>query len=206
MDETPLLRLDELACGYPGRTIISGLSRTFNAGIHGLMGANGSGKSTLLKTLAGILPPLWGRIAIAGHDLVSEPLAAKRTLAYVPVEPAGYPFMTGQDLLRLVATTKRAELTHLDEVCARYQLAQVLPLAFSAMSSGMRRKVFLVAACIGSPTVILLDEPSDTLDAHAREELIGMLGEVRARAVVLVASHDAELLKRLDANVLSMPL
>src|SRR5262249_41542707 len=87
-ERSPMIQIEGLVKGYDAVAAVDGLSPAVAPGeILGLVGPNGAGKTTTLRCLAGILPPTSGRIAIAGHDLAAEPVAAKRALAFVPDEP-----------------------------------------------------------------------------------------------------------------------
>jgi ABC-type multidrug transport system ATPase subunit len=205
-DATPLLQLDALAAGYAGRRVFEGYSREFPAGAYVVLGANGSGKSTLLKAVAGVVPIAHGRVLVAGADLERQPLVAKRALSYVPSDPGAYPFMTGAELSRLVCAAKGLPLRpQFDQLASRFAMVEDVHKRFADMSAGMRRKAFLIAALLGASAVLLLDEPSDAIDAAAREALVDLLQARCASSVVLIATHDLDLASRLDAQRIAWP-
>jgi ABC-type multidrug transport system ATPase subunit len=200
------LRLAALRAGYGGRLLVDGFSRDFGPGIHAVVGPNGAGKSTLLKTVCGIVPLLGGTVTVAGADLVRQPMAARRALSYAPAEAEAYPFMTGHDLLRLACAAKGLDASvEAPPLCERFAFAGDIGKRFDRMSTGMRRKAFLVAALVGAPRVLLLDEPSDALDASAREGLIAELSARRESSAILIATHDLELVDRLGAERIAWP-
>jgi len=200
-----LLAARTLAAAYDGRTIFAGLDLSLDAGTYALTGRNGTGKSTLLRLLSGAQRPSAGRVSIDGHDLVRDPIAARRRLSYVPDESPAYPFMTGAELLHLVSTAKRAGPDPLvDELVTAFGLAAHLGARFDAISLGTQKKLLLAAGWIGRPRVILLDEPSNALDAVARAALIARIGADAAHDVILFASHDAELVAETGAAVIPL--
>jgi len=200
-----LLEAREVAAAYDGRTVFAGLSLQLGAGLCALQGANGSGKSTLLRVLAGAHAPAAGEVVVAGKNLAGAPEAAKRQLAYVPDESPIYPFMTGRDLLAFVAAVKRVPLDDaVDSAIAGLGLLGQMETRFDALSFGTQKKLLLAAAIIGAPRLLLLDEPSNGLDAAARQWLVGALQQMGRQAAVLWATHDDALIAETGAQVVTM--
>ena len=200
-----LLFARDLAVAYDGRCIFSGVDLDLGPGVYALTGRNGTGKSTLLRLLAGAQRPAQGQISIAGHDLVRQPIAARRQLSYAPDENPAYPFMTGGDVLRLVAAAKStAPGPVVDSLVAAFGLAPFLDERVDALSLGTQKKLLLAATWVGAPDVILLDEPSNGLDAPSRDALVARIGVDSARAVILFASHEAEFVADTGATVLAL--
>ena len=200
-----LLFARDLAVAYDGRRIFSGVDLDLGPGVYALTGRNGTGKSTLLRLLAGAQRPARGQISIAGHDLVRQPIAARRQLSYAPDENPAYPFMTGGDVLRLVAAAKStAPGPVVDSLVAAFGLAPFLDERVDALSLGTQKKLLLAATWVGAPDVILLDEPSNGLDAPSRDALVARIGVDSARAVILFASHEAEFVADTGATVLAL--
>jgi len=194
---------DEVTKSLGGRPILHGLSFTCAGGaITALTGRNGAGKSTLLRIVAGVLAPDRGVVSIAGSDLARAPRAARRALGYVPeaANPPGH--MTGAEVLDLVRALKQCEPIASD-------LRQTLDVdAFahqrmSRMSLGQRRRICLAAALTGDPRVLVLDGPTNGLDAAGVETLAGLLEQCRDRGcAILLATHDAEFIAPLaDARL-----
>jgi ABC-2 type transport system ATP-binding protein len=142
---------------------------------------------------------------IDGYSLARSPEVARQLLSYVPDECPIYPFMTGKDLLQFVTLTKRAVVEEdLIQMIQDFNLGSQLDARFDAMSLGTQKKVLLCAAVIGAPRVVLMDEPSNGLDRHARERLITLILSWRSRATILFATHDAELVAATGAASLEM--
>lgn len=198
-----MLRFEGLCKSYGSRRVLRSLGYSFAPGAFVLRGPNGVGKSTLLRVLAGVLPPDSGKVWIDGRTLHDDPLAAKMRLAYAPDECPIYPFITGRELLDFVAQAKRcAVVPAVQSVVERLGLAPHLDTRCGAMSLGTQKKLMLAAAWIGDPAVILLDEPSNGLDADARAVLAALLQEQSAQAVVFISSHDQAFARAIGATVI----
>ncbi|MBO0751548.1 MAG: ATP-binding cassette domain-containing protein [Bradyrhizobiaceae bacterium] len=194
-----------MSVAYGKRQVLSGIRLSLPQGIFVLQGANGTGKSTLLRVLAGAQSADDGEVFIDGLSMIRTPDAARRRLSYVPDESSVYPFMTGTELLRFVASAKQAAL---DEavvgLVGDFDLAPQVDVRFDAMSLGTQKKMLLCAAWIGTPRVIFMDEPSNGLDSRARERLADQIRSWRNRGTVLFTTHDCDLVAATDASVLVM--
>ena len=158
-----------------------------------VVGQNGSGKSTLLRLAAGVEHPRKGSVSIDGHDLWREEVAARRSLAYVPEHPELTPYATIADVLQLVASLRGATYEDVANVLDRVGLLEVAWHTVRELSMGQRRRALFATALLGDPTVVILDEPLETMD-HAMRELIILWTRERqaAGATVLLATHDLE--------------
>jgi ABC-type multidrug transport system ATPase subunit len=200
-----MIRLDarNLAAGYDRRTVFANLDLTLEPGAYALQGRNGSGKSTLLRVLAGAHRARSGTVTVAGHDLDRDPVAARRSLSYVPDESPVYPFMTGTEFLRFVATAKGASEADVGLIDA-FGLPPYMAERVDALSLGTQKKLLLAAGWIGAPQVLLLDEPSNGLDIAAREILAARIAADSADKAILFATHDAEFIAQTGARVLHL--
>jgi len=202
------LSVDGVSVRRGGRVVFADLTLGVAAGeVVGVVGKNGCGKSTLLLSVAGVLEPRAGRIAIAGASVWgsrSERLRARRALGYVPeaADPPG--FLRGRELWALVAATRGGEPPS-QELRDALGLDEIGDTAIERMSLGQRRRACLGAAFIGPPALLVLDEPDNGLDAR---RLDGLVVLVRRHAAAgrscLLASHDAALLDHLGARVVSI--
>src|SRR5256885_313614 len=183
---------------------------SFEAGggeIIGLIGPNGAGKTTTLRTLAGILRPTSGRIAIDGHDLASDGIAAKRRLAFMPDEPHLFEYLTVKEHLALTARLyavgdfeRRA--TALIEELELGGKEGSLP---GELSRGMRQKVVIACGLVRDASVLLFDEPLTGLDPagiHRMRETI--VERAKAGASVLVSSHLLHLVQEICTRAIIM--
>ena len=175
--------------------------------IIGLIGPNGAGKTTTLRTLAGILRPTSGRVAIDGHDIVADSIAAKRRLAFMPDEPHLFEYLTVEEHLRLVARLytvedfERRARTLIEELELKGK-ERSLP---GELSRGMRQKVVIACGLVRDATTLLFDEPLTGLDPvgiHRMRETIVARG--RAGACVLVSSHLLHMVEEICTRVIIM--
>jgi ABC-2 type transport system ATP-binding protein len=157
--------------------------------IVGLLGPNGSGKSTALRLMLGFLRPTAGRASIAGHDCWREGATARRHVAYLPGELRLYENMTGRGLVRFLGALRGQDPRERIEALARsFEIDVDRPIAH--LSSGMKRKVALLAVLLSATPLVILDEPTNTLDPNMRDELLGQLARAKQRGqAVLFSSH-----------------
>ena len=200
--------VDRLRRDYGSVTAVDDLSFDVAAGeIVGLLGPNGAGKTTTLRTLAGILKPTGGSVVIGGHDIVRDPIAAKRTLAFMPDEPHLFEYLTVEEHLRLVARIygvrdfeqrSRALLDEL-EMTGKERL---LP---TELSRGMRQKVVIACGLVRSASVLLFDEPLTGLDPIGIRRMRSTI-VLRADqgAAILVSSHLLHLVQEVCTRVVIM--
>ena len=181
---------------YGEQVALAGLDLQVRRGeVVGLLGPNGAGKSTLMKVLATLIAPTAGVARVAGFDVVRAPMEVRKRIGYVPERGTLFEALTGDEFLELVI-----ELKSLDRLAARAQaseLAEAFEIAgaltdqLGTYSKGRRRKMLIVAALVGEPDVLILDEPTDGLDAPAVVLLRQMLHERSQRGTtVLCCSHD----------------
>jgi ABC-2 type transport system ATP-binding protein len=198
---------EQLTHSYDGTRALTGLNLHVHAGeVLGLLGPNGAGKSTTVKILTGLLRPASGRAAIAGFDIVHQPLEAKQRLGYVPEQPVLYETLTAIEFLEVVSA-----LHHLDPAVAaprRDELLQLFGLGDArhqrliAFSKGMKQKVVLAAALIHRPDVLILDEPLDGLDANSARVVKELLRSLAAQGrAILFCSHILEVVERICTRI-----
>lgn len=161
------MRVEGVGKVYGELRAVSDLSFEVNAGeVVGLVGPNGAGKTTTLRCLAGIIPSTRGRIEIAGHDLLLDPVRAKGALAFLPDEPRLFDYLTVREHLNLVARIygvagwePKAQV--LLEELELQDKENSLPLE---LSRGMKQKLSIACGFLHDPRLILLDEPLTGLD------------------------------------------
>ena len=192
----------------PPFTAVDDLTFTAAGGeIIGLIGPNGAGKTTTLRTLAGILRPTSGRVAIDGHDIVADSIAAKRQLAFMPDEPHLFEYLTVEEHLRLVG-----RLYTVDDFDRRARaLIGELELTGKErslpgeLSRGMRQKVVIACGLVRDATTLLFDEPLTGLDPigirRMRETIVA---RGRAGAAILLSSHLLPLVEEVCTRVVIM--
>jgi ABC-type multidrug transport system ATPase subunit len=197
-----MLRIDNLSKRYGDYLVFQGLTYAFQPGCVALCEEDSTGKSSLLGIIAGVVAPDEGEVWIDGYSLGQTPRQAKARLAYVPDDCLAFPEQTGRGLLEQIASEKNTRLD--DELACELGLEPHLDKRFEQMSTGTRRKVFLTAAALGKPAVIVADGPSNGLDAQARAVLAEQFRAWSRDRVVLFASHDAELVRACGASTINV--
>ncbi len=189
-----MIELTAVCFGYgDGTAVLDGVDLRIGPGLTLLVGPNGCGKSTLLKLVAGVEPPDAGRVAVEGHDLWRDEVAARRPLAYLPEHPDLTPYASLLEVLRLVARLRGEPLERAASTLAEAGLAARADASVRELSAGERRRALLAAAWLGTPRVALLDEPLESLDRGLRDRVLAWIeGLVRGGAAVLVVSHQLE--------------
>jgi ABC-2 type transport system ATP-binding protein len=191
---------------YRDSVAVDGLTCDVQPGqILGLLGPNGAGKTTTMRAIAGIIPPTRGRLLVAGHDVVTDPVAAKQQLAYVPDDPKLFDALTVWEHLQFSAAAYRVPnfQAEADRLLEQFELTPKRDALAQELSRGMRQKVAICAAYLHNPAAILFDEPLTGLDPHGIRQ---MKESVRRRAAdgaaVVVSSHLLDLVGDLCTHLL----
>jgi ABC-type multidrug transport system ATPase subunit len=200
-----MLRIDNLSKRYGDHHVFQGLAHTFPPGCVALCEEDSTGKTSLLEIIAGVIAPDAGDIWIDGHSLTQAPLQAKARMAYVPDNCLAFPMQTGRGFLDQAALEKNTTVDDaVLDLAYRLGLEPHLDKRFEQMSTGTRRKVFLTAAALGEPAVVIADGPSSGLDLQARTELAEQFKIWSQDRVVLFASHDAEFVQACAASTINL--
>lgn len=200
-----LLEADRLGMQFSGLPLFRGLSFSFAAGVVALMGENGAGKSTLLSLLAGVQPLQEGRVLIKGIDLVAAPQDARRQLAWVPDESVAYEFMSGDEFLRMVlALRAQGDAPALPALIEGLGLGPHRGKRFGDMSLGTRKKFMLASGLASEAAVVLMDEPTNGIDAQAREFLVETMRRGSDTRLFFFSTHDRDAVAQSGARVLYM--
>ncbi len=191
---------------YRETVAVEGLSFEVLGGqVLGLLGPNGAGKTTTMRAIAGIIPPTRGRLVVAGHDVVAEPVAAKRRLAYVPDDPKLFDALTVWEHLRFTAAAYRVDdwLVKGAELLDQFELMDHRQKLAQELSRGMRQKVAICCAYLHDPAAVLFDEPLTGLDPRGIRQMKASVGQrAAAGAAVVVSSHLLALVEDLCTHLL----
>lgn len=186
----PLLVAENLTKDYGSFRALADLTLSVAPGeVVGLLGPNGSGKSTALRLMLGFLQPTRGRVSIGGFDCWAQSVEARKRVAYLPGELRLYDTMTGRRLVTFLSNL-RGETPGPEVEALAKKLDIDIDRPLTHMSSGMKRKVALLAVLVPKVPLIILDEPTNTLDPTMRDELLEQLKGAKARGqAVLFSSH-----------------
>lgn len=179
---------------YGGHLAVDDVSFTVEDGqIYGLLGPNGAGKSTIMNILTGYLSATSGQVTVAGHPLPEEADEAKACVGYLPEQPPLYPEMTVGEYLNFVAELKKVPRAQRKEqvlrAARRTGLEKVLPRLIRNLSKGYKQRVGIAQALLGSPKIIILDEPTVGLDPAQVIEMRKLIRELGKAHTVILSSH-----------------
>jgi ABC-2 type transport system ATP-binding protein len=169
-----MIQFAEVTKSYGNQQVLTIPSLQLNRGIYWLQGINGSGKTTLLRMLAGLIP-FSGDILLEGISLRHQPMDYRRHTSLAEAEPAYPVFVTGRELVCFYQHIRKVPSLRIDELIGFFRVQSYLSAPIGTYSSGMIKKLSLLLAFIGTPPLILLDEPLATLDAEALLSLPGLI-------------------------------
>ena len=189
-----MIEVSHLTKQYGNHPAVDDVSFTVADGqICGLLGPNGAGKSTIMNILTGYLSATSGQVTVAGHPLPEEADTAKACVGYLPEQPPLYPEMTVQEYLTFAAELKGVKKAERKEqVCRaarRTGLETVLPRLIRSLSKGYKQRVGIAQALLGSPRLIILDEPTVGLDPAQVIEIRNLIRELGRAHTVILSSH-----------------
>ena len=194
----PSVRALELVRAFGRERAVDGVSFEVKAGeVVGLLGPNGAGKTTTLRMLAGLLTPTSGRALLCGVDVREFPLQAKKSLGFMTASTGLYERLTPRELLvtfgRLYGLDEAACAARVAVLQAELDLGGFLDKQCGTLSSGQKQRVSIARAVVADPPVVVLDEPTATLDPLASSGILELVRASRARGrAVLFSTHRME--------------
>jgi ABC-2 type transport system ATP-binding protein len=203
----PIVLAEHVTKWYGPRRAVSDVSFAIEPGeIVGLLGPNGSGKSTIFRILTGYLAPSSGRVQVAGHDVVTQSLAVRQAISYVPEDAPLYDHMRVAEFLHFMARIKglrgAAEKEAVAAAAARLDLASVMSLPTGKLSRGFRQRVSIASALLGDPKVLVLDEPTSGLDPHQVIAVRDLVRSLAGAQTVLIASHILPEIEKIASRIM----
>ena len=189
-----MIEVSHLTKKYGGHLAVDDVSFTVEDGqIYGLLGPNGAGKSTIMNILTGYLSATSGQVTVAGYPLPEEADEAKACVGYLPEQPPLYPEMTVGEYLNFAAELKKVPRAQRKEqvlrAARRTGLEKVLPRLIRSLSKGYKQRVGIAQALLGSPKIIILDEPTVGLDPAQVIEMRKLIRELGKAHTVILSSH-----------------
>jgi len=190
----PMIEVRQLTKRYRERVAVERLDFSVAEGeILGFLGPNGAGKSTTMRILTGVLPPSEGSARVAGFDVFEQPLEVKRRIGYLPETPPLYPEMTVVGYLRFVARLKqlpgRGLKAEVERVGGLTGLGDVMGRVIQNLSKGYQQRVGIAQALLGSPPVLILDEPTEGLDPTQRADIRDLIKGLAGKHTVILSTH-----------------
>jgi len=189
-----LIEVKNLTKIYGDHTVVNHLTFSIEQGkIYGFLGPNGAGKSTTMNMITGCLAPTEGEIIIDGHNIFSDPVAAKRKIGYLPEIPPVYPDMTPEEYLRFVAEAKGIRAAEIfDQVYRVMEETNITDMRnrlIKNLSKGYRQRVGIAQAMLGDPQLIILDEPTVGLDPRQITEIRDLILHLGKTRTIILSSH-----------------
>jgi ABC-2 type transport system ATP-binding protein len=193
-----MIAIHDLVKNYGQFTAVDGVSLEVTPGeIHGFLGPNGAGKTTTLRMIAGLLKPTAGRILVNGHDLATEPEAAKMSLGFIPDRPFIYEKLTGGEFLRfhggLYGLEEAGIAERVHEMLELFELGRWEHELVESFSHGMKQRLVMSAAFLHRPRAVLVDEPMVGLDPRGARLIKDVFRRMSQRGVaILMSTHTLE--------------
>lgn len=192
-----LIEIERLTKRFGAFTAVDDVSFSVDRGeVVGFLGPNGAGKSTTMKMLAGFVTPTAGTARICGQDVVDSPVAAKRSLGYLPEGAPTYPEMTVTAFLRFCARIRGYRgieaAERVEDAMELTQLEGVQLQPIETLSKGFKRRVGLAQALLHDPPVLVLDEPTDGLDPNQKHEVRELIRRMAPQKAILISTHILE--------------
>ena len=188
-----MIKIEHLVKNYGSNCAVDDISFEVKKGeIVGLLGPNGAGKSTTMNILTGYLSATSGSVSVAGLDVLDNPLEAKKHIGYLPEQPPLYLDMTVEEYLIFNYNLKGCKLNrtkHLEEICDVVKIRDVYKRVIKNLSKGYRQRVGIAQALIGSPEVIIFDEPTVGLDPKQIIEVRNLLRNLGKDHTVILSTH-----------------
>ncbi|MFO0958461.1 MAG: ATP-binding cassette domain-containing protein [Isosphaeraceae bacterium] len=189
-----MIEVENLTRSFGTVRAVDGLTFSVGRGeVVGFLGLNGAGKTTTMRLLTTYLTPTSGRARMAGHDVLDEPLEARRRLGYLPENVPLYGEMRVREYLRFRARIKDVpwsrRRTAIAEALAHCQLEDVADRVIGQLSKGYRQRVGLADALLHDPDILILDEPTAGLDPVQVREVRALIRALGERHTLLVSTH-----------------
>src|SRR5213595_464157 len=208
----PAIEVSKLSKTYPGGVeAVRGIDFEVSAGeVFGLLGPNGAGKSTTVGMLTTTIEPTAGEARLAGFDVATEPLAARRASSVVFQESVLDGALSGRRNLelhaRLWGVPAAVAGARTEELAGQLGISELLDRVAGSYSGGQRRRLEIARALVSQPEVLFLDEPTVGLDPRIRHELLDVIAGLRARAemTILLTTHYLDEAQRLCDRVAIM--
>jgi ABC-2 type transport system ATP-binding protein len=198
-----MIRLEGVTKRYGRFTAVQPLDLHVKTGeLYGFLGPNGAGKTTTIRMVTGVLRPNEGSIFIGGHDMLRDPVSAKRHIGYIPDRPSLYEKLTGSEFLRFVSGLWGRDGAEADkragELLELFDLSAWRDTLIESYSHGMRQKLLIASALVHKPDVIIVDEPMIGLDPRAARMIKDLLRAFADQGgTVFLSTHTLEVAEAL---------
>ena len=202
-----MLEINNISKNFGQKKAVSDLSFKVRKGdILGFIGPNGAGKSTTMRIITGFIPPDSGNVSIAGHDIETEPKAAKQHIGYLPENAPLYYSKTVLEFLSFIAEIRgfsgREKKRKVAEVLQRCFLEPVKNQVIDTLSKGYRHRTCFAQAILHDPDILILDEPTDGLDPNQKREMRNLIKSMGQNKAIILSTHILEEVEAVTNRVL----
>jgi len=192
-----MIKVENLSKSFGPKRAVDHISFTVERGeVLGFLGPNGAGKSTTMRMITGFIPPSEGQVTVGGHNMTTDPIAAKRLIGYLPENAPAYADMTVESFLGFMAELrglrgddKKKAIHRVVEMCF---LESVLYQSVDTLSKGYRHRTCFAQSIIHDPDVLVMDEPTDGLDPNQKHEARGLIRRMGERKAIIFSTHILE--------------
>ncbi len=192
-----MIKVENLTKAFGPKIAVNNVTFTVERGeVLGFLGPNGAGKSTTMRMITGFIPPTDGKVSVGGHDVVDDPIGAKKHIGYLPEAAPVYVDMTVKSFLTFCAelsgmrgdSLKRA-VNKAVELCF---LEPVLYQSVDTLSKGYRHRTCLAQSIVHDPPVLVMDEPTDGLDPNQKHEIRTLIRRMGENKAIIFSTHILE--------------
>ena len=188
------LEVQQVTKRYSNKTALQDFSAVFESGIYGLLGPNGAGKSTLIKIIVNLLRPTSGQVTLDGKEVSSLKAEYRKRIGYLPQSVGMYKNFSGRDMMLFFAALKGIEdrkeaSKQVDRLLEMVNLTEDAGRKVGQYSGGMRQRLGIAQALLGSPDILIFDEPTAGLDPKERIRFKNIISELAIDKIILLATH-----------------
>lgn len=199
MPKEPIIDIKNLACGYDGKEVFYGVNLNIENGqFAGIVGPSGSGKTTLLKAILGVIRPIEGEVYVSGKIVRGT---APPMIGYVPqVETVDWNFPVTAEQVAMMGRynrmgalpwPSRTDRLHVKKIMEELGISHYSDHPIKALSGGEQQRVFLARALVSEPEILILDEPTESVDLKTQHDILHLLSELNSRGTtILLTTHD----------------
>ncbi|MBI4661972.1 MAG: ATP-binding cassette domain-containing protein [Verrucomicrobia bacterium] len=192
-----MINVQNLSKSFGPKLAVNNVSFSVERGeVLGFLGPNGAGKSTTMRMITGFIPPTSGRVIVGGHDIVEDPIPAKRLFGYLPENAPAYTDMTVYGFLNFAAElrglqgeTRKTAVHRAVEMCF---LESVIHQSVETLSKGYRHRTCFAQAIIHDPDILIMDEPTDGLDPNQKHEVRTLIRRMGEKKAIIFSTHILE--------------
>ncbi len=199
------LELRGLSKSYGKVIALSNISCRLNNGIYALLGPNGSGKSTMMKLIVGLLKPTDGTILYNGENINKKRSEYMEKIGYMPQYSVAYPSFSVMEFMLYMSELKELPNNNINEIqyiLRRVELDDVVDRKISSLSGGMKQRLSLATAILGTPKILILDEPTAGLDPAQRISVRNLISEISVDKIVIWATHIVSDIENISKHIM----